>query len=190
MMTIDSRHTRAARRIGLARCGGVGEVAARERRNGLAMPGHDLIVMGASAGGVQALSELLQDLPPDLPAAILIVVHTSPTSPGILPQILDRMGPIPVAHAQHEEPIEPGHAYVAPPDHHLLVKDGEIFLSRGPRENGFRPAVDPLFRTAARAYGPRVVGVVLSGGLDDGAEGLLYIKRAGGYAIVQDPNEA
>jgi two-component system chemotaxis response regulator CheB len=154
------------------------------------MPGHDLIVIGASAGGVQTLCDLLQDLPRDLPAAVLIVVHTSPTSPGILPNILDRMGPMPVAHAHHEERLKPGRAYVAPPDHHLLVKAGRVALSRGPRENGFRPAVDPLFRTAARAYGPRVIGVVLSGGLDDGAEGLLYIKRAGGYAIVQDPNEA
>src|SRR3954452_1551840 len=119
------------------------------------MPGHDLIVMGASAGGVQALTELLEALSPQIPAAILIVVHTSPTSPGILPQILDRVGPLPAAHAQAGEPIEPGHVYVAPPDHHLLVRDGEIVLSRGPRENGFRPAVDPLFRTAARIYGPR-----------------------------------
>src|SRR5215211_5532331 len=110
------------------------------------MQGHDLIVIGASAGGVQALSELLQDVSPNIPAAILIVVHTSPTSPGILPQILDRVGPLPVAPARHGGSINPGHVYVAPPDHHLLVKSGELALSRGPRENGFRPAVDPLFR--------------------------------------------
>jgi two-component system chemotaxis response regulator CheB len=152
--------------------------------------GRDLIVVGASAGGVPVLSELLQGLPADLSASVVVVVHTSPTSPGVLPQILDRAGQIPVQRATDGEILECGRVYVAPPDHHLLITDNRIHLSRGPRENGFRPAVDPLFRSAARSYGPRVIGVVVSGGLDDGTQGLLLIKRYGGIAIVQDPNEA
>jgi len=154
------------------------------------MAGRDIIVSGASAGGVQALQELARGLPHALPAAVFVVVHTSPTSPGILPQIIDRAGPLPCQHAGDGDEIRLGRIYVAPPDHHLLVKRGRIRVTRGPKENGFRPAADPLFRTAARAFGPRVVGVVLSGGLDDGTEGLSLIKKLGGVALAQDPEEA
>ena len=130
--------------------------------------GHDIIVIGASAGGVPALMDLARALPEDLKAAIFIVIHTSPTSPGILPQILDRVGPLPASFPQDGETIRNGRIYVAPPDHHLLLTDSVIRLTRGPKENGFRPAIDPLFRSAASAFAGRVVGVVLSGGLDDG----------------------
>src|SRR5262249_18523422 len=141
-------------------------------------------------GGVPALMDLVSRLPKNLAAALLIVVHTSPDGPGILPLILERAGPLKIGSAENAQPIVAGHIYVAPPDRHLLVKRGAIRLGKGPRENGFRPAVDPLFRTAAGWYGPRVVGIVLSGGLDDGTMGLLAIKEHGGTAIVQDPMEA
>ena len=154
------------------------------------MPGRDIIVIGASAGGLPALTELVRGLPEDLPAAVFVVVHTSPSSPGILPSILDRAGALPVSHAANGTEILHGQIYVAPPDHHMLIKDGTIGVAKGPKENGFRPAVDPLFRTAARIAGPRAVGIVLSGGLDDGTEGLALIKKYGGTAIVQDPEEA
>jgi two-component system chemotaxis response regulator CheB len=154
------------------------------------MAGHDIIVIGASAGGLQALQDLLRELPPNLPAAILIVVHTAPSSSGLLPEILGRGCSLTVSHATDRERIRHGQVYVAPPDHHLLLEKGVIRLTRGPKENGFRPAVDPLFRTAASTFGPRVVGVVLSGGLNDGTQGLFEIKRRNGIAIVQDPQEA
>ena len=150
----------------------------------------DIIVIGASAGGLQALVELLTPLPKDLEAAIFVVVHTAPDGTGLLPQILERSGAAHVAYAEDGEEIEPGRIYVAPPDRHLLIKRGLVRVVSGPRENLFRPAVDPLFRTAARAYGARVVGIVLSGGLDDGTHGLELIKRHGGIAIAQDPQQA
>src|SRR4051812_24852941 len=152
--------------------------------------GRDIIVIGASAGGVQALQELMRGLPADFPAAIFVVVHTSPSSPGILPQILDRAGPLPASHADHGQRIRKGRIYVAPPDYHMLLSDGKVLVTKGPKENGFRPAVDALFRTAARSHGPRVVGVVLTGGLDDGTVGLIHIKNEGGIAVAQDPSEA
>ena len=152
--------------------------------------GHDIIVVGASAGGVAALMELCRALPKDLRAAILVVIHTSPTSTGILPQVIGRAGPLPAQFPEQGETIKPGTIYIAPPNHHMLISDGVISLTYGPKENGFRPAVDPMFRTAARAFGTRVIGVILSGGLDDGSEGLLFIKKYGGLAVVQDPREA
>lgn len=158
------------------------------------MPNRDTIVIGASAGGVQALMELLRGLPADLPAAVFVVVHTSPASPGVLPQLLQRAGKLTASHARDGEPVRPGHVFVAPPDHHMLIKSegksATLCVVRGPKENGFRPAVDPLFRTAARIAGPRTIGVVLSGGLDDGTEGLALIKEYGGIVVVQDPDEA
>jgi two-component system, chemotaxis family, protein-glutamate methylesterase/glutaminase len=154
------------------------------------MPGRDIIVIGASAGGLQALEDLVEGLPHDLPASLFIVVHTSPTANGMLPQILTRHSRLPVEFAVDQMRIRPGHIYVARPDQHLLITPGRIHLTRGPKENGFRPAVDPLFRTAARTYGPRVVGVVLSGGLNDGTAGLSIIKQHGGLAIAQDPADA
>ena len=157
------------------------------------MPGHDIIVIGASAGGVEVLLEIVRDLPVDLPAAVFVVVHVPPNSPTVLPAVLNRSGKLPAAHASADEPIRKGRIYVARPDLHLIVKDGSrprIVLGRGPKENSARPAVDPLFRSAARAFGGRVIGVILSGSLDDGTVGLDVIKRMGGIAVVQDPEQA
>jgi two-component system chemotaxis response regulator CheB len=151
---------------------------------------HDIIVVGASAGGVEALSALVGSLPPDLPAAILIVLHVPPWSRSELPRILSRSGPLPASSAQHDAPIEPGHIYVAPPDHHLLLEDGRTVLWRGPRENRHRPAVNTLFRSAAVSHGPRVTGVILTGAMDDGSAGLWWVRRYGGATVVQDPDEA
>lgn len=154
------------------------------------MTGHDTIAIGASAGGVEALRQLVGSLPSDLPAAIFVVLHIAPNGCSVLPSILNRCSKLPVVHPKDGELIEYGKIYVAPPDSHLLVKRGYIQLSHGPKENRHRPAIDALFRTAARYYGSRVVGVVLSGNLDDGTAGLLAIKMQGGVAIVQDPEEA
>ncbi len=154
------------------------------------MAGHDIIVIGASAGGIEALTQIIPELPADLPASILIVEHFPSGVHSVLPDILNRASSLPAHHARDREPLEPGRIYIAPPDQHLLVKRGYVRLIPGPRENGLRPAVDPMFRTAARAYGPRVVGVILSGNLDDGTFGLKEIKARNGVAIVQDPNEA
>jgi two-component system chemotaxis response regulator CheB len=154
------------------------------------VPTHDIVVLGASAGGVEALTTLVRLLPADLPAALFVVLHIPPQSPSMLPAILDRVGQLKAVQAQDGLPIEAGHIYVAPPDHHLLVEHGRMRVVRGPKENRHRPAVDPLFRSAAQAYGPRVVGVVLTGTLDDGTAGLLAVKNCGGVAVVQDPNDA
>jgi two-component system, chemotaxis family, protein-glutamate methylesterase/glutaminase len=155
-----------------------------------AAAGHDLIVVGASSGGVEALKVLVGGLPADLPAAVLVVVHVAPDSPRLLAGILDRAGALPCQYAQDQEGIRKGHIYVAPPNYHLLVEPARLRVVRGPKENRARPAVDPLFRTAAAAYGPRTIGVILSGNLNDGTAGLSMVKRAGGIAIVQDPTEA
>jgi two-component system chemotaxis response regulator CheB len=150
----------------------------------------DIIVIGASAGGIDALQTLVGTLPPDLPAAVFIVLHVPPWAPSALPQILARSGPLPVAHARDDQFIEPGRIYVAPPDYHLLLEDRRTVLWRGPKENRLRPAVNTLFRSAAVAYRERVTGVVLTGALDDGSAGLWWITRNGGAAVVQDPDEA
>jgi two-component system chemotaxis response regulator CheB len=151
---------------------------------------HDLIVIGTSAGGVEALRTVVAGLPPRLPAAVLVVMHMSPRSPHLLPQILRRSGPLEVAATIDGAPVQPGKVYVAPPDHHLLVKDDHIRLTKGPKENRSRPAIDPLFRTAAMGYGARVIGVILTGMLDDGTAGLAAVRERGGLSIVQDPDEA
>ena len=154
------------------------------------MPGRDVIVIGASAGGVEALRELIRHLPADLPAAVFIVVHIPADAPSLLPRILSRAGSLKASHATDGEAIEHGRIYIAPPDRHLLVRRGHMSLVQGPKENGHRPAIDPLFRSAARAFGRRTIGVVLSGNLNDGSYGLGMIKACGGTAVVQDPDDA
>jgi two-component system, chemotaxis family, protein-glutamate methylesterase/glutaminase len=149
-----------------------------------------IIVVGASAGGLEGLMKLVGELPDDLPAPVFVVWHLSPNSPGILPDILNRNGKLPAKNAEDWETFKPGQIYVAPPDHHLMIEGGHVRLSKGPRENRFRPAVDPLFRSAAQWHGPKVIGVVLSGNLDDGTAGLYAIKERGGTAVVQDPSDA
>ncbi|HZF10588.1 MAG TPA: chemotaxis protein CheB [Thermoanaerobaculia bacterium] len=153
------------------------------------MPGHDIIVIGASAGGVEALLQIVSALPADLPAVVLTALHLG-AGPSALPEILTRAGRLPAGHPVHGEPLRRGRIYVAPPDRHLLLHDGRLRIERGAKENGHRPAIDVLFRSAAQAYGPRVVGVVLTGNLDDGTAGLLAIQEQGGIAVVQDPDEA
>src|SRR5581483_9162675 len=166
----------------------------RWRRSGPALigerhslPAIDLIVVGGSAGGLPALLEFVRDLPAELPAAICVAIHMSPYSPGRLPEIVERQANIPCLFAEDGQPIIPGQIYFASVDRHLLVDDGVLRVTHGPRENGFRPAVDPLFRTAARSHGDRVAGIVLSGSLGDGSFGLACIKQSGGITIIQNP---
>jgi two-component system, chemotaxis family, protein-glutamate methylesterase/glutaminase len=154
------------------------------------MPHRDIVVLGASAGGVEALSTVLRALPEDLSAALFVVVHTSAESPGVLAQILGRQAKLPVDEASDGEPIRHARVYVARPDRHLMLEERRVRVVRGPKQNRHRPALDPLFRSAAVAFGPRVIGVVLTGNLDDGTAGLRAIKDRGGLAFVQDPREA
>ena len=148
-----------------------------------------IVVVGASAGGVRALTALAKGLAPSFPAPILVVQHVGP-HPSILPALLSKAGSNPASHAADGEKIAPGRILIAPPDHHLLVEGDVVRVSRGPKENHSRPAIDPLFRSAALSWGPAVIGVVLTGSLDDGTAGLQAIKRCGGTAIVQDPDDA
>lgn len=150
----------------------------------------DVVAIGASAGGIDALKRLVDALPPQYRGALFVVVHISPEAHSALPAILTRACRLPAVHAIDRMPIEHGRIHVAPPDHHLLVEPGTLRVVQGPRENRQRPAVDPLFRSLAWAYGPRAVGVVLSGHLDDGTAGLWAINSCGGTTIVQEPNEA
>lgn len=149
----------------------------------------DIVVIGASAGGVEALSTLMGGLPADLPAAVFVVLHLM-GGRSMLAPILSRSGSLAATAAEDRERFVRSHIYVAPPDVHMVLDDGVIRLTNGPREKGCRPAIDPLFRSAASVYGPRVIGVVLSGLLHDGAVGLGVIKEHGGLAVVQDPDDA
>src|SRR5437762_1813932 len=149
------------------------------------MAKHDVIVIGASAGGVEAISRVIGELPRDLRASIFVVLHIS-RGRSLLPEILTRAGRLPASHPTDGEPLQYGRVYVAPPDHHLIVQPSSARVVHTASENGVRPAVDPLFRSAARAFGPRVIGVILTGALDDGTAGIAAIKEAGGVTVVQD----
>ena len=149
-----------------------------------------IVVVGASAGGISSLKALVAGLPAGFPGALFVVLHIPPDSVSTLPAILSSAGPLPATHARDGETIQPGRIYVAPPDHHLLIDDDRVGVKKGPKENRFRPSVDALFRSAAYSAGPRVIGVVLSGALDDGTSGLWTVKRLCGIAIVQRPEEA
>src|SRR4051794_38127296 len=150
----------------------------------------DIIVVGASAGGVEPLQALVGDLRPDFAAAVFICCHTPADGPMLLASVLGKAAALRVSYAVDGAPIEPGTVQLAPPDLHLLLENDRVRLSRGPKQNRARPAIDPLFRSAADRFGPRVIGVVLSGMLDDGAAGMLAIKRQHGIAMVQDPADA
>jgi two-component system chemotaxis response regulator CheB len=155
------------------------------------MAHRDVIVIGASAGGIETLQTVLEALPWDLPASIFVVLHTTEDSPGVLPEIFNRRSGLPAMYAVHNAPILPARVYIAPAgQRHMLLDRGRVRLQPGPRENRSRPSVDALFRSASYAYGSQVVGVVLTGNLDDGAAGLADIKDRGGLAVVQDPEEA
>lgn len=149
-----------------------------------------MVVIGASAGGIEALQRLVRSLPSDLPAAVLVVQHTSGRGRSAMPQILERAGSLPASHPEDWTPIQEGHIYIAPPDHHMLVQGNMLRVLQGPRENLHRPAIDPLFRSAAVARGRRVIGIILTGMLDDGTSGLMVVQAHGGTAMVQDPDSA
>jgi len=150
----------------------------------------DIVVIGASAGGMDALQKLVSRLPADLPAAVFVVWHLAPGLKSVLPSVLSKAGPLPAFNPEDGDRIEKGRIYVAPNDHHMLLEKGYVRITKGPKENRFRPAIDPLFRSAAYVYGPRTIGVVMTGALDDGTAGLWTIKLRGGTAIVQEPADA
>ena len=153
-------------------------------------PFRDIVVIGASTGGVAALMDLVKALPADFPAPIFVVIHVPADSPSLLPQLLSSVSALKVRHPQDGEEVEAGIIYVARPDHHLLLEDNRVLVTRGPKENRFRPSVDALFRSAAYTYGPRVIGIVLTGYLDDGTSGLWSVQRMGGVTVVQEPHDA
>ncbi len=150
----------------------------------------DIVVVGASAGGIEALLQVVAKLPSDLAAAVFVVVHVPAYAPSRLPEVLSNAGPLRAEHAEDGARIEPNRIYVAPPDKHIILEAGRMLVRRGPKENRFRPSIDALFRSAAYVFGPRVIGVVLSGALDDGTSGLWSVKRLGGTAVIQDPADA
>jgi two-component system chemotaxis response regulator CheB len=156
----------------------------------VALAGHDIVVIGGSAGGVEALRRICAGLPADLPATVFVVLHISPATRSVMPELLSRAGPLPARHPRDEEPTSRGTIYVAPPDMHMLLRPGHVILRHGPLESSSRPAIDALFRSAAVAYRSRVIGVVLSGLLHDGSAGLMAIKACGGLCVVQEPDDA
>jgi len=150
----------------------------------------NIIVVGCSVGGVEALQTLVAGLPARFRPSLFVVMHLAPQTTSVLPDILNRAGELPASHPRDGEGFRPGHIYVAPPDKHLLIEDGRMRVTHGPKENRHRPAVDPLFRSAARYHGRRVIGIILTGALDDGTAGLISIKKRGGVAVVQTPEDA
>ncbi len=154
------------------------------------MAGQKIIVIGASAGGVEAVKVIVSQLPADLPAAVFVVIHLSSITPSYLPGILTYAGHLPAIHPPDSAAIEPGRVYVAPPDQHLVIERDHLRISPGPKEQRQRPAINVTFRSASLAYGEDVVGVLLTGELDDGVAGLWEIKRRGGIAVVQNPEDA
>src|SRR3954470_1007475 len=154
------------------------------------MPNNHVVVIGASAGGIEALRVVVAGLPRDFPAPIGIVLHMAPQSPGLLDAILSRAGHLPAVSVRDHARVKPGHIYVAAPDRHMLLEPGVVRATKGPRETRLRPASHPLFLSAAMVYGPAAIGVVLTGNLDDGTAGLWTIKQLGGIAIVQEPDDA
>lgn len=149
-----------------------------------------IVVIGTSAGGLDALRTIAAALPADFPAPIAVVMHAAPDSPGVLPDIISRAGPLDAVRARDRDRLVPGRIYIPPSDTHLLIEPGRVHITRGPKENRFRPAIDPLFRSAAQVYGPAAIGVILTGNLDDGTAGLWAIKALGGTTVVQDPKDA
>jgi two-component system chemotaxis response regulator CheB len=149
-----------------------------------------VVTVGGSAGGIEALGEMVGHLPPDLPATVLVVIHVPATYPSRLPEILARRTPLDVAHATDGEELRPGTIRLAPPDHHLMVRDGRLVLSRGPRSNRHRPSIDVLFRSAARWHGAQTAAVILSGAPGDGIVGLAELRSAGATVLIQDPDDA
>ena len=154
------------------------------------MAERNIIVIGCSVGGVEALQQIVAGLPGNFHASIFVVLHLAPQSKSVLPEILSRAGSLRAAHAVDGEAIQPARIYVAPPDYHLLLDRDKVKVVRGPKENRHRPAIDPLFRSAARWFGSRVIGVILTGALNDGTAGLLSIKKNGGLTVVEDPAES
>jgi two-component system chemotaxis response regulator CheB len=154
------------------------------------MARRDIVVIGASAGGVAALSTIVRELPGDLDAAVLIVLHLAPLAKSVLAAILGRDAKLSVVPARDRMPVRPRQAYVAPPGRHLVLEDGKMRITMTDRIDGHRPSIDALFRSAAAEYGPRVIGVILTGALDDGTAGLVAVKERGGVAIVQNPDDA
>ncbi|CAO3433047.1 chemotaxis protein CheB [Azospirillum doebereinerae] len=154
------------------------------------MEKRDIIVIGTSAGGLSVMTRLFAGMSTGTTATVFVVMHISSGATSLLPRLLERAGWLPAFHPAEGDLIRPGHIHVAPPDHHLLVREDRVLIRRGPRENRTRPAIDPLFRSAAVAFGTRVTGIVLTGMLDDGTSGLRAIQRCGGLTVVQDPDEA
>lgn len=154
------------------------------------MVARNIIVIGASAGGFDAIRELAASFPADLQAAVFVTIHLFERSETILPEVLNRAGPLPAVHPWEETPIQPGHIYLAPPDYHLILTPRTVHVGHGPKENLQRPCINTMFRSAAASHGEHVSGVLLTGLLDDGAAGLWEIQQRGGATIVQDPAEA